>query len=472
MKAAVNRRQPLPVHRALGRSRVRLRAIAQPNIKERLKNAKQRPDLILKERSDDRYLSATCADSKERLNGFEASQERLARATPFSQHKFDASNSLTVQEGLKSYDRISHDESLDGEHALIQESDGLPSLLNDGNHSNREFGQKGIWAHVPFSNSLSTLIDKIPARVRGLVMLNVLVVLVATNWVVVKDAGTTFDPFGFASLRFVVAAAALSPFLFKAFKRKETVIAGLELGLLTAIGYLAQSEGLLTTEASRASFLSTFTVLVVPFLAGFTGRGVRPLTWAAAVTALLGVSLLEQGGAPPSIGDVWSIVSAVAFGVQIFRTEHYSRVLGRRQTIPLMSVVLATTAILSGLATLASHMDTVKEYILTQPGLLLAKSLASHVPWIEVVYTGLLTTDVALLMELVALRDVSSTEAAIIYTMEPVLGAGLAFTMLGERWGPTGWIGAGLIVGSCVGMQIWGKEEGEPVLESTSDMEG
>lgn len=48
------------------------------------------------------------------------------------------------------------------------------------------------------------------------------------------------------------------------------------------------------------------------------------------------------------------------------------------------------------------------------------------------------------------LQDVSSTEAAIIYTLEPVLGAGLAYGLLGERWNASGWAGAGLIIGACL----------------------
>ena len=40
----------------------------------------------------------------------------------------------------------------------------------------------------------------------------------------------------------------------------QVVRAGVELGVWTSLGYLLQSEGLLTTDASRASFLSTFTV--------------------------------------------------------------------------------------------------------------------------------------------------------------------------------------------------------------------
>jgi len=380
---------------------------------------------------------------------------------------------------------IFHDsasQSHDASQAFVPETVSTISLrsvdsgsLDDLSHVPTTSGRSidddsaGIFGKLQLPEPLRSLLDKVPPRVRGLVMLNLLVVLVSTNWVVVKDAGTTFDPFFFASLRFGVAALALSPFLLKA--KKQTLRAGLELGIFTAIGYLAQSQGLLTTDASRASFLSTFTVLVVPFAAGLSGRGVRPITWAAATAALVGVSMLEQSGAPPCLGDLWSAISAVAFGVQIFRTEHWSRVLGRRQIIPLMSVVLGTTAALATAAAAGTHVPELVQMVETHGGTVHAvhAMLAAHIPWLEVVYTGILTTDLVLLMELMALRDVTSTEAAIIYTLEPVLGAGFAFAALGERWGPLGWAGAGLIVASCLGMQIFGREEGEPVAESESE---
>ena len=57
-------------------------------------------------------------------------------------------------------------------------------------------------------------------------------------------------------------------------------------------------------------------VIVVPLLAGLSGRGIKALTWASAIVALVGVGLLEQGGAPPSVGDVWSLLSAIFFGIQ------------------------------------------------------------------------------------------------------------------------------------------------------------
>ena len=63
------------------------------------------------------------------------------------------------------------------------------------------------------------------------------------------------------------------------------------------------------------------------------------------------------------------------------------------------------------------------------------------------------------MLQVVALQDVSSVEAAIIYTLEPVLGAAFAYLLLGERWGPAGWCGAALIVLSSLATQIWGSPD-------------
>lgn len=44
-------------------------------------------------------------------------------------------------------------------------------------------------------------------------------------------------------------------------RRSNTLLpAGIELGIWTSAGYLTQALGLMTTDASRASFISTFTV--------------------------------------------------------------------------------------------------------------------------------------------------------------------------------------------------------------------
>lgn len=68
--------------------------------------------------------------------------------------------------------------------------------------------------------------------------------------------------------------------------------------------YIAQSWALFLTPASRASLLSTFTVIAVPCIAGLSGEKVKPLVWACGLAALVGTTLLEQGGgSPPNVGE-------------------------------------------------------------------------------------------------------------------------------------------------------------------------
>jgi drug/metabolite transporter (DMT)-like permease len=59
----------------------------------------------------------------------------------------------------------------------------------------------------------------------------------------------------------------------------------------------------------------------VPFLAGSKlgdQRQIKPVIWLSAFGALAGVSLLENsGGSPPGMGDLWSLLSAIFFGVQV-----------------------------------------------------------------------------------------------------------------------------------------------------------
>ncbi|CAD7702600.1 unnamed protein product [Ostreobium quekettii] len=324
---------------------------------------------------------------------------------------------------------------------MSSEAEGLDGLMvQDG----------GILGKVAEAFGLSP-------RIQGLLLLNVMTVIMATNWVVVKETEEIMDPFTFSALRFSIAAMALFPFIKSAVQKDEIFKAGLEIGLWTALGYILQAVGLISTDASRASFLSTFTVILVPIFAGVTGKGISKLTWAAGAAAVAGTFLLENGGAKASIGDVYNLMSAGFFALQIFRTEHYCRLLPRSAMMPVLATSVATTAVVGSVLAAGTHPTEVASAL---HSLLLPTSWMStfHIPMKELLYTGLLSTDLVLLIEMVALHDVPSTDAAIIYTMEPVLGALLAYFMLGERWGPMGWAGAGLILASSLATQLLGGE--------------
>lgn len=178
----------------------------------------------------------------------------------------------------------------------------------------------------------------------------------ASTFVVLKEGQENFDPFIFSSLRFGIAALAFCPFWRRASRDERILRGGMEIGVWAAGGYLTQSVGMVTAEASRGAFLSAFTVVVVPVLAGIFGTTrLKRMTWVSVATALLGVMLLEDSGGPPSWGDFWSFASAVLFGIQIYRTEYWSKQCGTKNALPMMSVALIMIAMMSVMSMLLTY---------------------------------------------------------------------------------------------------------------------
>ncbi|XP_075263820.1 uncharacterized protein LOC142355596 [Convolutriloba macropyga] len=324
---------------------------------------------------------------------------------------------------------------------------------------------------------LASLLDSLVGnpRSRGCLMLNLLVMLYATNWSVVKIADENFDPEVFSALRFAVAAVPFLPWLKDAVADKELTKAGAELGFWSFLGYQAQAIALTTTDASKCAFLSTFTVLAVPLVASMDGQSIKLRTVLAALGAVAGVGLLEQGGTHGMcVGDAWASISALIFAVQIYRTEVVSRRLPSDSQMGLMSTLMVSLGLMSCAASVVEHPPSLSLDLLSGAGLHnvfgLHHGLHQLSPFLlagSVIYTGLCTTALTLWLELAALQNVEASDCAVIYSMEPLLGAGIAWVTLGERWGPAGWLGAALIVASTMSAQMGDSESSEHAEATT-----
>lgn len=279
------------------------------------------------------------------------------------------------------------------------------------------------------------------------------------------------DPAAFTVVRFAMSAVPFIPFVFRARDDVHTRNAGIELGFWVSLGYLMQALGLLTSDAGRASFLSMFTVIIVPLLDGMLGAIVPAHTWFGALMSIVGVGMLESSGSPPSVGDLLNFLSAVFFGVHMLRTEHISRNTKKESFLPLLGYEICVVAFLSTIWYLIGAWSggSLHDF---NPSLWTLEMFWEWMvvfPWIPALYTGIFSTVLCLWVEMAAMRDVSATETAIIYGLEPVWGAGFAWFLLGERWGSTGWIGAALVLGGSLTVQIFGSTS--PAKPSKDEMD-
>ena len=153
-------------------------------------------------------------------------------------------------------------------------------------------------------------------------------------------------------------------------------------------------------------------------------------------------------------GDLWSVLQAVGFGTSFFITE---KMMARdpSQALPITAaqcaVVAAITAVWAlgdGLVVDGWMLDETKRTVSTLPGLLLDPSMrtvAAAVAW-----TGLVTTAANRLGETTALGKLSSSEASVLLSTEPLWAALFAAGLLGEALGLNDVAGGALIVGACL----------------------
>ena len=251
------------------------------------------------------------------------------------------------------------------------------------------------------------------------------------SFIVVKGALASSTPLAFTALRFGFAAVVLTPFtsLRPPYPRAE-LHAGALLGALLAIGFAAQTVGLVYTTPARSAFIVASSSVLAPVVAFVVVRE-RPRLWVVVALGLAGAGMYlltapDAGGL--NRGDLWTLVTALSFGGQIVAVAHLSR---QHDALRLVWMETVVTAVGAGVAAVSL------EHVRVGWAPALAGALA---------YSAVLATAVALVWQMRAQRHMSSARAALIFCAEPVFAALASWVWFGERLSALQWSGGGLIL--------------------------
>jgi drug/metabolite transporter (DMT)-like permease len=264
-------------------------------------------------------------------------------------------------------------------------------------------------------------------------------VLVTAVWgvtfVQVKDAVEVYPLFAFLAVRFAIASATLAvpglPRLRSLGRRGFG--AGVLLGTLLAAGYALQTAGLERTTPSSAGFITGLYVVLVPLVALllFRERIGRSL-WVGVALATVGFAMLSGINAGSAVGDLLVLGCAIAFGFQIPLTgrfaPHYD---------PLALTFVQMLVAFVGFTAIAVALGEVE---LPRGGTV----------WAALLVTGIFASALAYLIQTWAQRSISASRTALIYAMEPVFAGLFGYLLAGDRLGPLGWAGCGVILAGIV----------------------
>jgi drug/metabolite transporter (DMT)-like permease len=244
--------------------------------------------------------------------------------------------------------------------------------------------------------------------------------LVSAAWgmafVVMKDAIERQSVNSFLFTRFLVAVIAmflLKPTVIQVISR-EILRKGFIAGLFLASGYILQTLGLALTGAAVTGFITGLYVVATPVIAALVLRvRITAFTWGCVLLATVGLALLSLKGWNLGYGEFLVFLCAIAFAAHIIALSKWSNGL---DVYAMTIVQLATCALATGVISLIQGYELPPD----------------RNGWYVVLFTAIICTAVAFVVQTWSQAHMSATKVAVILTMEVVFAALFAVVFGGE----------------------------------------
>lgn len=252
----------------------------------------------------------------------------------------------------------------------------------------------------------------------GVFMLMVTAVVWGSGFVVTDIGLNYMNAYQLMAGRFVLAALLLVIIFSYKLKNlnKRIIIKGAILGALLYTGFVLQTVGLEYTTPSKNAFLTAINVLIVPLIAyAVYKRKIDRFEIIGAITALFGIGLLSlQSSFSMNIGDILTILCAIAFAFDIFYTNKFVQ----KEDAILLTVIQFVFAALISILFVLIRGDL--------PTSMEAEGVYS------IVYLAIFSTIIAYLFQNIAFKYTTATQGAVILSMESVFGMLFSVVFLHE----------------------------------------
>jgi drug/metabolite transporter (DMT)-like permease len=253
------------------------------------------------------------------------------------------------------------------------------------------------------------------------------------TFVMVKEAVSLIDAYSLVSIRFFIATVILCVFFFRNLKNinRDTVIFAIISGFILSASFLLQTVSMKYTTASNAAFITGLCVVFVPLYVAALDR--RPPTIVQTLSVLMataGLALMTMKFPfKLNFGDFLALLCAVGFGLQLMICARLPK---RIEATSFAIVQLLTVAIVTGIC-----------------GLIVNKRIVmpdNWIVWRTIIYCATVATAYIYIIQARYQRYISEIKAVVIYSLEPLFAAIVAYFYTGEKLTPGAMFGGALIM--------------------------
>ena len=245
---------------------------------------------------------------------------------------------------------------------------------------------------------------------KGIILLLITAIIWGSSFVAQEIGMKSIDAFTFTGIRTALGALALLPVVLIVNKgmdlRKDTLIAGLVLGVVFSIAQNFQQFAFYYSTSGKIAFITAFYMFFVPLFSVFLGKKIRLLTWLATLMGLFGLFLLcinPSDLTKINLGDVLALICAVFYAFQIMLIDKYLEKDVSGVQLSFMQFVVA--AVISIVAMFIFEHPVIADIKTAAPSLL---------------YSGIMSCGIAYTLQIVGQKHSNPVVASLLMCMESV----------------------------------------------------
>ena len=291
---------------------------------------------------------------------------------------------------------------------------------------------------------------------------SLLLVLTAFIWgvaFVAQSAGMEYvGPFTFVFARNILGCATLLLYLtLRKGKEKEKEpkkensralwLGGVCCGIALFGASIFQQIGIQETTVGKAGFITALYIVIVPILGLLFGKRVLPQVWVSVLIAIGGMYLLcmQEGSLSIGRGDLLVLLCALVFSGHILIVDHFSPIV---DGVKMSCIQFLVCGLLSGVGMILTE----------KPDLAAIQSAC-----LPIAYAGVLSSGVGYTLQILGQKNVPSTIASLILSLESVFSALAGWVLLGQGLSGRELLGCVLIFGAIMLAQLPGRKPTESI---------
>jgi drug/metabolite transporter (DMT)-like permease len=280
------------------------------------------------------------------------------------------------------------------------------------------------------------------SQIKADLMLLLVTMLWGTSYLLTDFTLEELDPFNINALRFIIAffsAVLLAGKWLRPVNAVTLKYAAL-LGAILMVVYLGSTFGVKYTSLSNAGFLCALTVVITPVLGFFfKGQRAEKKLIVSVLFAVVGIAFLTLNESlRPALGDILCILCAVSYAVHLLVTESAVKKDG-------INVFQLGVYQLGFCGIYQLFLSVLFE----NPGL-----PSSGKVWISILVLAIFCTGFSFVAQTIAQQYTSASHVGVIFSLEPVFAALVAFFVAGEILSPRAYFGAALLLVSLFVMEL------------------